>query len=54
MSDTTPGNSTADQAETKPRTSNWGPAVFLFTLACVLVFFWWLVIYSGGVEVHHG
>ena len=35
-------------------TSNWGAKLFLGTLLAVLAFFWWLVIYSGGVVGHHG
>jgi hypothetical protein len=34
--------------------SNWGSKVFFATLFCVLIFFWWLLIYSGGVSGHHG
>ena len=35
-------------------TSNWGSKLFFVTLVAVLVFFWWLLIYSGGVTIHHG
>lgn len=35
-------------------TSSWAPILFWATLAGILVFFWWLLIYSHGVEVHHG
>ncbi|MEE8428531.1 MAG: hypothetical protein V3S33_03400 [Gammaproteobacteria bacterium] len=34
--------------------SNWGTRFFLGTLFAVLVWFWWLLIYSGGVGGHHG
>ena len=34
--------------------SNWGKKLFLGTLVAVLGFFYWLLIYSGGVTVHHG
>jgi len=34
--------------------SGWGAHLFLGTLLVVLAFFWWLLIYSGGVSVHHG
>ena len=34
--------------------SGWGLWLFLGTLAVMLVFFWWLLIYSHGVVVHHG
>ncbi len=33
---------------------SWGPKLFWLTLVLMLVFFWWLLIYSHGVEVHHG
>ena len=36
------------------RQSNWGIKLFMATLFTILVFFWWLLIYSGGVTVHHG
>jgi hypothetical protein len=32
----------------------WGPKLFWATLVVVLVFFWWLLIYSHGVEIQHG
>jgi len=34
--------------------ANWGSKLFLATLFAVLVFFWWFLIYSGGVGGHHG
>lgn len=34
--------------------SNWGSLLFYATLIASLVFFWWLLIYSGGVTIHHG
>lgn len=34
----------------KPAT--WGPWLFGTTLVVVMVFFWWLVIYSHGVTGH--
>ncbi|MES9879385.1 MAG: hypothetical protein ABW185_00700 [Sedimenticola sp.] len=34
--------------------TSWGPKLFFGTLVAILVFFYWLVIYSGGVVVHHG
>ncbi|MDH3670188.1 MAG: hypothetical protein OES46_03380 [Gammaproteobacteria bacterium] len=34
--------------------SNWGAKLFFAILFAVLVFFWWLLIYSGGVTGHHG
>jgi hypothetical protein len=33
---------------------NWGPKLFASVLVGVLAFFYWLLIYSGGVVVHHG
>ena len=33
---------------------NWGPKLFIGILVAILVFFYWLLIYSGGVTVHHG
>lgn len=32
----------------------WGPKLFAAVSVGVLVFFWWLLIYSGGAVVHHG
>ena len=32
----------------------WGPKLFFGTLAALLLFFYWLLIYSGGITVHHG
>ena len=44
-----------DKSEKKAaETVSWGPKLFAATLAVVLVFFYWLLIYSGGVTVHHG
>ncbi len=34
--------------------STWGPRLFIGTLVALLAFFYWLLIYSGGVVVHHG
>ena len=31
----------------------WGPKLFLTVLFISLIFFWWLLIYSHGVDVHH-
>ncbi|MCP4128159.1 MAG: hypothetical protein GY753_13990 [Gammaproteobacteria bacterium] len=33
--------------------TTWGPKLFLWTVVAVLLFFYWLLIYSGGVTVHH-
>ena len=32
----------------------WGPKLFLGILVLILVFFWWLLIWTGGVDPHHG
>jgi hypothetical protein len=50
---------TNKQSVTEPDSVNtekksWGSILFFATLIAVLVFFWWLLIYSGGVSVHHG
>lgn len=37
-----------------PRGSAWGAWLFVATLVAILVFFWWVLIYSGGVSGHHG
>jgi hypothetical protein len=31
----------------------WGPKLFAGAFVAVLVFFWWLLIYSHGVTPHH-
>ncbi len=33
---------------------SWGKKLFVGTLIALLGFFYWLLIYSGGVTVHHG
>lgn len=33
---------------------SWGPRLFWIVLVLILVFFWWVLIYSGGVTPHHG
>jgi len=37
----------------KPVGLRWGPALFWLTFGAVLVFFWWLLIYSHGVQSVH-
>jgi hypothetical protein len=32
--------------------SNWGSKLFFGTLFAALIFFWWLLIYSGGAGNH--
>jgi len=34
--------------------SHWGKKLFVGTLIVLLALFYWLLIYSGGVTVHHG
>ncbi|NOX91303.1 MAG: hypothetical protein GXP18_02290 [Gammaproteobacteria bacterium] len=33
---------------------SWGPKLFWAVLLVMLVFFWWLLIYSHGIETKHG
>ncbi|MCU7865500.1 MAG: hypothetical protein KZQ92_16160 [Candidatus Thiodiazotropha sp. (ex Lucinoma borealis)] len=33
---------------------SWGSKLFIAVLIAILAFFYWLLIYSGGVTVHHG
>jgi hypothetical protein len=33
---------------------SWGKKLFIATLVAILCFFYWLLIYAGGVTVHHG
>ena len=48
-------NEQAQNRSDEPRHQNdagrvtWGPKLFYGTLVAVLVFFWWLAIYSHGV-----
>lgn len=42
------------QSGTSAGDKNWGAWLFYGTLAAVLIFFWWLLIESGGVSGHHG
>ncbi|WP_456404969.1 hypothetical protein [Thiolapillus sp.] len=45
-----------DKVESSSRKaeSNWGKKLFVGALIILLGFFYWLLIYSGGVAVHHG
>jgi hypothetical protein len=46
---------THEEKELKPTASGgttWGPKLFFGTLVAVLAFFYWLLIYSGGVTGH--
>ncbi len=51
--DMTAAANDADEAPAPEDGATWGPKLFWITLVLILVFFWWLLIYSGGVEVHH-
>jgi hypothetical protein len=46
----------SDKSDDKRQSANgnWGPRLFLGAVVAVLAFFYWLLIYSGGVTVHHG
>ena len=33
--------------------TTWGPKLFILTFIAVLIFFYWLLIYSGGINVSH-
>lgn len=43
-----------ESTATDSGTTSWGPKLFWGALLAILGFFYWLVIYSGGVVVHHG
>ena len=45
-----------DKMESPPTKAEatWGKKLFVVTLVALLGFFYWLLIYSGGVTVHHG
>ncbi|MCU7810328.1 MAG: hypothetical protein KZQ77_03715 [Candidatus Thiodiazotropha sp. (ex Notomyrtea botanica)] len=36
------------------KSASWGPKLFIAVLLALLAFFYWLLIYSGGVTVYHG
>ncbi len=50
MNDVRNDNDSGDTGEG----AGWGRKLFFVTLLAVLGFFYWLLIYSGGVAVHHG
>jgi hypothetical protein len=54
MTDQLENETARDIAEPGNEQFNWGSRLFAGTLVAILVFFWWLLIYSGGVLVHHG
>ncbi|MEW8305610.1 MAG: hypothetical protein G8D66_08365 [gamma proteobacterium symbiont of Ctena orbiculata] len=37
-----------------PDSATWGPKLFIAVLIALLAFFYWLLIYSGGVTIDHG
>jgi hypothetical protein len=39
---------------THSESTTWGPKLFWGALVAILLFFYWLLIYSGGAVVHHG
>ena len=44
----------ASQAPVSGYTTSWGPKLFWVVFVLILSFFWWLLIYSDGVVIHHG
>ncbi len=52
-----PTHAEATKAQGDPKSHqpevNWGGKLFFGVLIAVLVFFWWLLIYSGGVVGGH-
>ncbi|MDH3355193.1 MAG: hypothetical protein OEL79_08280 [Chromatiales bacterium] len=44
----------SNEKRDEPQKSSWGPKLFTATLVGILIFFWWVLIYSGGIVVHHG
>lgn len=49
-----PVSNDKSDADTQKSKSAWGLKLFFATLVGLLVFFYWLLIYSGGVVPHHG
>ncbi len=45
-----------DNIETDQKSGEvtWGPKLFIAAAVAILAFFYWLLIYSGGVTVYHG
>ncbi len=54
MTDDRNGNSPNASAGGGLLKPGWGPKLFVAVLLAILVFFWWLLIWSGGVDPHHG
>lgn len=42
-----------DEPSLQEQSVSWGPKLFYGVLIAVLVFFWWMVIYSHGVAPAH-
>lgn len=42
-----------DENEDQPGEYTWGPKLLAAVLVGMLIFFWWLVLYSHGVVSHH-
>jgi hypothetical protein len=54
-----PAQASDKQPDKKNRLQNmqqdsWGPKLFIGVFVVMLVFFWWLLLYSHGVTPHHG
>lgn len=49
-----PAESTEYQGEFSNGSTRWAKGLFWVTLIAILMFFWWLLIYSHGVDVNHG
>lgn len=43
-----------EEKREEPQKMSWGPKLFLATFVGIMVFFYWVLIYSGGVVVQHG
>ena len=54
MTDNYDNNTASRDSGLETEQSNWGAKLFVGTLILVLVFFWWLFVYSGGVAGHGG
>jgi hypothetical protein len=46
--------SNMEENENQSGKYTWGPKLFGIVFVGMLVFFWWLVLYSHGVTVHEG
>lgn len=51
MTHTAEENKSVNTERPKP---SWGPKLFVAAFLAILAFFYWLLIYSGGITVHHG